>query len=168
MTVTLVWAQSRNGLIGAGGVLPWSLPEDLARFRALTLGGAVLMGRKTWDALPDRFRPLPARLNIVLTRAPDLMPVGALSVTTLDDAFAAAEGREVWVIGGREVFDQAFERADVLEVTEINADVVGDTRAPEIRSGWSISRAHPEQGWHVSETGLEYRFLRYTRGPIAG
>lgn len=167
MTVTLVWAQSRNGVIGDGGVLPWRLPEDLAHFRAVTAGGAVVMGRKTWNSLPDRFRPLPGRLNIVLTRR-EWNAEGALVVHALDDAFLAAGGREVFVIGGLDVFEQALDRADVLEVTEIDADFSGDTQAPTIPPGWVVNDADPASGWRTSETGLEYRFLRYAWVGAAG
>ncbi|KGJ73491.1 dihydrofolate reductase [Cryobacterium roopkundense] len=168
MTVTLVWAQSRNRVIGAGGVLPWRLPEDLARFRALTAGGAVIMGRKTWESLPERFRPLPGRLNIVLTRSLGWNSMGTVVVHALDDALVAANGQEIWVIGGREVFDQALNQADALEVTEINEDFAGDTTAPKIQSGWVVDYTDPHSGWRTSETGLDYRFLRYTRGGTPG
>lgn len=168
MTVTLMWAQSRNGIIGEGGGLPWRLPEDLAHFRALTAGGAVIMGRRTWESLPERFRPLPGRTNIVLSRSPGWNPVGASVAPSLDEAFATAVGRELFVIGGRAVFDQALNRADVLEVTEINQDFAGDTTAPTIPPGWDAIGVDPATGWRRSETGLDYRFLRYTRARAAG
>ena len=168
MTVSLVWAQSRNGTIGAGGRLPWHLPEDLAHFRTLTTGGTVLMGRSTWDALPDRFRPLPGRTNLVLTRRPGWGATGAEVMHSLEDAFTACGERDLWVIGGSDVFEQAVNHADVLEVTEINADFEGDTDAPRIPSGWVVGVADPPNGWRTSESGLEYRFLRYTRARNAG
>ncbi|TDW31267.1 dihydrofolate reductase [Cryobacterium psychrophilum] len=163
--LTLVWAQSRNGIIGRDGTLPWHLPEDLAHFARLTRGGIVLMGRRTWDSLPPRFRPLPDRRNIVLTRQPGWHAVGASVAHAMEEAATLTSGRDLWVIGGRGVFDLFLERADRLEVTEINADVAGDTHAPPLDARWRIESADPTAGWHESSTGLEYRFLRYV--PVA-
>jgi len=160
--LTLVWAQSRNGTIGRDGILPWHLPEDLAHFANLTRGGSVLMGRRTWDSLPAPFRPLPDRRNIVLTGQPDWTAPGASVVHTMDEAATLTAGGDLWVIGGRRIFDQFLEHADRLDVTEINADVDGDTRAPAIDTRWRVDGTDPGAGWHTSRTGLEYRFLRYT------
>ncbi|MDH6237454.1 dihydrofolate reductase [Cryobacterium sp. CG_9.6] len=161
--LTLVWAQSRNGIIGRDGVLPWHLPEDLAHFAALTRGGAVLMGRRTWDSLPARFRPLPDRLNIVLTRTAGWRAEGASVAHSAQAALELASGHTLWVIGGREVFNLVLPQVTRLEVTEINADIAGDTEAPPLDSMWSTESADPATGWHTSSTGLEYRFVRYTR-----
>lgn len=163
MTVGLIWAQSRNGIIGRDGGLPWHLPEDLAHFKALTGDSAVLMGRRTWDSLPPRFRPLPGRLNIVITRQDDWTADGATVAHSVDDALNLAAGRDAWVIGGLEIFALVIDRADVLEVTEINADYPGDTSAPEIPADWRQAAAEPEVGWRASRTGIDYRFLRYLR-----
>ena len=157
----LVWAQSRNGIIGRDGVLPWHLPEDLAHFKALTVGGAVLMGRRTWDSLPPRYRPLAERLNVVITRQRDWEADGVSVAHSIDAALVLATGHNAWVIGGLEIFSRVLRRADVLEVTEINATFAGDTRAPEIPESWRKAFVDPESGWHVSRTGAEYRFVRY-------
>ena len=161
MTLGLIWAESSNGVIGFDGAMPWHLPEDLAHFKALTNGGAVLMGRRTWDSLPPRFRPLPGRANIVITRQPGWAADGALVAHSVDDALALVTGADAWVIGGREIFALTIGAADVLEVTEINADYTGDTDAPALPAGWRRAAVDPGQGWHTSRTGIEYRFVRY-------
>jgi len=110
VSVNLIWAQSANGVIGADGQLPWRIPEDLAHFRMLTDGGTVVMGRATWESLPPRFRPLPGRRNVVLTRQQDWSAPGAVVAHTLDEALTSADG-DVWVIGGASVYAAALPRA---------------------------------------------------------
>jgi len=166
--VGLIWAEAAHGVIGAAGGMPWHVPEDFAHFKELTLGSPVVMGRRTWDSLPDRFRPLPGRANIVVTRNPDWSADGATRAASLDEALADADERRgdadtVWVIGGAELFDQAMPDADVLEVTELDLDVEGDTFAPD-RAGWRVVAAEPGQdAWSTSRTGIRYRFLRLER-----
>ncbi len=139
--------------------MPWSLPEDLARFRELTSGGPVLMGRRTWDALPERFRPLPDRRNLVLTRDPAWAAPGAEAVHSLEEGLAALDPRG-WVIGGGELYRAALPFADVLEVTEIDLDEPGDTFAPELdAASWAADRGP----WQRSRTGVRYRFVRHER-----
>ena len=162
----LIWAQSAGGVIGEAGAMPWHLPEDLAHFKQITMGWPVVMGRKTWDSLPERFRPLPGRANIVITRDRAWQADGATRTHSVDDAVALAEaelpdGGEVWVIGGAQVFDAVIGRADQLQVTEIRATFDGDTRAPAIDDRFVPAPADPPDGWHRSRTGLEYRFRRY-------
>ncbi len=99
--VALIWAQSTSGVIGRGGGIPWRLPEDQARFKQLTLGHTVVMGRLTWESLPAGLRPLPGRANVVLTRQPDYRADGAQVVSTID---AALTGAETWVIGGEQIY----------------------------------------------------------------
>lgn len=133
MRLALVWAQTPAGVIGRDGALPWHLPEDLARFRRLTAGHAVLMGRRTWESLPDRMRPLPDRRNVVLSRDPAYAAAGAQVVRSLPDALAlVGDDDEVWVIGGATLFDELISRADRLEVTEVDLEVPGDTHAPAV------------------------------------
>jgi len=167
MSVALVWAQARGGVIGAEGVIPWHVPEDSRRFRELTTGGAVIMGRKTWDSLPPRFRPLPDRRNIVVTRDETWHADGATRAASLDDAFVLAEGPQrsqpAWVIGGAEVYAMAIAVADTLEVTEIDVDVEGDAFAPAVDDGWTIAAREPADGWLTSGSGDRYRFLSYVR-----
>ncbi|SFN74677.1 dihydrofolate reductase [Mycetocola miduiensis] len=164
--VGLVWAEAANGTIGKDGVLPWHLPEDLAHFKAVTLGSAVVMGRKTWLSLPERFRPLPGRRNIVITRQPDWKAPGAEVSNSLASALQlAAEGTGeddfVWVIGGAEVFSAVIDIAHRLEVTSLRVRIEGDAVAPAITERWRLVASDPEEGWHTSATGIEYRFQRY-------
>jgi dihydrofolate reductase len=161
--VRLVWAQSRRGVIGSDGAIPWRLPEDLRRFSALTSGAVVVMGRRTWDSLPPRFRPLPGRRNLVLTRDRRWSAPGAHVVHDLPDALARAEDAPLWVIGGAEVYRLALPLAARAEVTEVDVDPDGDTVAPVLGPGWLAVDADPEEGWHVSSTGLRYRYRSYRR-----
>ncbi|NUT09977.1 MAG: dihydrofolate reductase [Nonomuraea sp.] len=150
--IGLIWAQSSNGVIGRDGTLPWHLPEDLQHFRTLTTGTTVLMGRRTWESLPPRFRPLPGRRNLVLSRSPQ---EGVETFPDLRQALAVASG-DVWVIGGAAVYQAALPFADRIEVTEIRETFEGDTRAPE------VGRPPDSAGaWRESATGLHYRFLTW-------
>lgn len=162
MTIGLVWAEAAGSVIGNEGSMPWHLPEDLAHFKQVTLGNPVIMGRRTWDSLPPRFRPLPGRRNIVVTRQADWRSDGVETAHSVDAALALAGTADAWVIGGAEIFGMVMPRADVLEVTEIRAEVPGDTHAPS-RAGWELVASEPAEGWLTSRTGLEYRFLRYRR-----
>jgi dihydrofolate reductase len=150
--IGLVWAQSANGVIGRDGTLPWHLPEDLKHFRTLTSGATVLMGRRTWESLPPRFRPLPGRRNVVLSRTPQ---EGVETFPDLPGAFGAVS-EDCWVIGGAAVYGAALPFADRIVVTEIRESFEGDTRAPD------VGRAPDEAGdWQESSTGLHYRFLTW-------
>lgn len=161
--LALVWAQGRGGVIGVDGGLPWHLAEDLARFRALTSGHPVIMGRATWQSLPPRYRPLPGRENIVLSRDPLLAAEGATVVPGVDEALERVRGRDAWVIGGGSVYAATIDRADRLEVTEVDADVPGDTFAPVVDDSWRVASCDPAEGWHTSSGGLPYRFVTYRR-----
>jgi len=155
--VGLIWAEARGGVIGAEGGMPWHVPEDLAHFKEVTMTAPVVMGRKTWDSLPERFRPLPGRENIVVTRSQDWTHDGVRRAATVADAVRGFE--RAWVIGGAEIFRQVIGDADRLEVTELALDVEGDAFAPS-RAGW---RLVDEGEWQTSRTGIGYRFLRYER-----
>jgi len=158
--IGMIWAEARDGVIGAAGGMPWHVPEDLAHFKAVTMGAPVVMGRRTWESFPDRFRPLPGRRNIVVTRDARWEADGAERAGSLDEAFAVAGDAEtVWVIGGGQLYRAAIDRADVLEVTELDLAVEGDTRAPS-REGWS---AVAESDWRSSRTGIRYRFVTLQR-----
>lgn len=161
MGLALVWAVSIDGFIGRDGTLPWHLPEDLARFRELTAGHPVIMGRRTWDSLPARFRPLPGRENIVLSREPTVLD-GARAVGDVTGAVRVVAGREAWVIGGAEVYAAFLPVADRLEVTEVDVVVGNGTAAPHRGDGWDVVGLGE---WRVSTTGLRYRFLTYRRPP---
>lgn len=155
--VGLIWAEAHGGVIGAEGGMPWHLPEDLAHFRELTTGSPVIMGRKTWESLPERFRPLPDRENIVVTRSENWSQEGAQRATSLGEALAGRE--KSWIIGGAEIFAQTIDDAERLEVTEIDLYVDGDAFAPS-REGWRLVR---EGEWLMSSSGIRYRFLGYER-----
>src|SRR5690554_5762716 len=161
--IGLIWAEAEGGIIGRNGIMPWNVPEDLARFKQVTLGGPVIMGRKTWDSLPPRFRPLPGRRNIVVTRQSRWAEEGAESAPSVANALVmAADGVDpeqfVWVIGGGEIYSAVIGDAERLEVTEIRAAFEGDARAPRIGEEWKVVQAEPEQGWLESRSGLSYRF----------
>ncbi len=159
MTVGLVWAQAANGVIGADGTLPWHLPEDLARFKALTMGSTVVMGRATWESLPVAVRPLPGRHNVVLTRQPGWQAPGAEVCGSL--AAALDRAGDVWVVGGASVYAEALPYADLVVVTELADAVEGDTFAPDLGSGWRVRACDPSAGWATSRTGLRYRVVSY-------
>ncbi|MBP7457532.1 MAG: dihydrofolate reductase, partial [Ottowia sp.] len=108
MKIGLIWAQARNRVIGKNGVMPWHLPEDLAHFKRVTLNHPVIMGRKTWDSIPPKFRPLPGRTNIVVTRQADWHEKGAQCSSSLREALQQCENsNQVWVIGGAQIYAQA-------------------------------------------------------------
>lgn len=131
--ITLVAAVARNGVIGQAGGLVWSDPADLKHFRSLTQGHAVLMGRKTWDSLPARFRPLPGRRNLVVSRQAGLALPGAEVHASLPQALQALAGApQVFVIGGGELYAQALPLAHALVLTEVDAELSGDTVFPPI------------------------------------
>ena len=155
--VGLIWAEAAGGVIGAEGGMPWYVPEDLAHFKETTQGAPVVMGRKTWDSLPERFRPLPGRDNIVVTRQQDWTAEGARRAATVSEAVRGQE--KVWIIGGAEIFRQVIADADRLEVTELDLEVDGDTFAPP-KTGW---RVVTERDWHTSRTGVRFCFVRYER-----
>lgn len=167
--VRLIWAQSENGVIGRDGVMPWYVPEDLAHFKQLTLGDPVVMGRNTWEALPPRFRPLPGRRNIVVTRSPQWRDDGAEAFGSISEAIEHARltaSDAVWIIGGAQVYRQTLDLADRLEVTEIDARFEGDAHAPDIDDTWVAIAVDPASGWHQSRSGLLYRFVSYERASL--
>jgi len=165
VTVGLVWAESADGVIGVDGTLPWHLPEDLAHFRALTAGHPVVMGHTTWRSLPPRFRPLPGRENIVLSRSEGLALDGATVVPDVAAALALVAGRAAWVIGGAQVYAAFLPVADRLEVTQVDVVVGRGTPAPLTGAGWRPTAREPVQGWAVAANGLRYRFVRLERAP---
>ena len=133
--ITLVVARAQNGVIGRGGKLPWHLPADLKRFKALTMGSVMVMGRKTFDSLPGL---LPGRRHVVLTRDPNWSPEGAEIARSVDEALELARGERVSVIGGAEIFGLFLPLADRIELTEVLEDVPGDTMMadPRAAGGW--------------------------------
>ncbi len=166
--IGLVWAQAANGVIGRDGTLPWHLPEDLARFKALTTGATVVMGRATWDSLPASVRPLPGRRNVVLTRQEGWSADGADVAHTVREALD--HDGDVWVVGGASVYREAMAYADVLVVTEIDRDVDGDTTAPVVGPPWRVAALDPATGFHPSRGGLGFRVVTWRKdsGRAAG
>lgn len=162
--IGLIWAQARGGVIGKGGAMPWHLPEDLAHFRRTTLSHPVIMGRKTWDSLPPRFRPLPGRTNVVVTRQPHWHEIGVQRATSLREALQLCENSvQVWVIGGAQIYAQALPLADEVVVTEIDADIDGDAFAPVLGPEWRATARQPL----VGADGTAMAFVTYRRTPAA-
>lgn len=160
MRLHLIYARAANGVIGKDGTMPWHLPEDLAHFKRTTLGCPVIMGRKTWDSLPAKFRPLPGRLNVVVTRQAAWRADGAAVAHSLPEAMVlCAAAADVWVIGGAEIYALALPLAHSVVVTEIEAAFEGDAYAPPLGPQWR-ERARER---HVSSTGLPFSFVTYTR-----
>lgn len=156
----LIYARAANGVIGQNGALPWHLPEDLAHFKRTTLGCPVIMGRKTWDSLPPRFRPLPGRANIVITRDAAWAAEGALVAHSLEAARALCPpDSDAWVIGGAQIYAQALPLASQVVVTEIDQIFEGDAFAPELGPAWRET----EREAHVSASGLPFAFVKFTR-----
>ena len=158
MRLHLIFARAANGVIGKGNALPWHLPEDMAHFKQTTLGCPVIMGRKTWESLPPKFRPLPGRLNVVLTHQMDWRAQGALSAHSLEEAFALCpDASDAWVIGGAEIYAQALPLANSAVVTEIDASFDGDAFAPQFGPQWTETARDPK----VSASGLRFSFVTY-------
>jgi len=162
MSLEIVVAMARNGVIGRDGQLPWRLSEDLKRFKALTLGHAVLMGRKTWESLPEKVRPLPGRHNLIVTRQEDYHALGSVDspvtvCSSIEEALAKAGKARVFAIGGAEIYAQAWGRAQKLHLTLIDADIEGDTRlhAEDWKKGFQVMNREkytgPEFGYEFIE-----------------
>jgi dihydrofolate reductase len=152
--------RARNGVIGHNNTLPWHLPEDLAHFKATTLGQPVIMGRKTWDSLPVKFRPLPGRMNMVVTRQTDWHSDGAHVAHSVDEALQACPTEaQPWVIGGAELYRLAMPLATRVVVTEIDADYEGDAFAPELDASWQEA----SRTTHVAANGLHYSLVNWVR-----
>lgn len=131
--ITLIAAVAKNNCIGSNGKLPWHIPEDFEHFKRHTMGKMVLMGRKTWESLPPKFRPLPNRTNVVITRQKGYdVPPGVEVYPTIDDAVAAHAADHVYVIGGAQLYEQTIGRADHLIITHIDRTVDGDAFFPEV------------------------------------
>ena len=159
MTVSLILAMSENRVIGRDGGLPWHLPKDLKRFKQLTLGHVLIMGRKTYESIPKR--PLPKRRSIVLSRDPDCRPEGVEVARSLEEAFELAGGEDVFVIGGAGVFAATAPSADRLYLTLVHTEIDGDVVLPELDEGsWRLlSDERHEAGKSKSTVRLELVLL---------
>ena len=159
--LALVLAVADNGVIGSAGAIPWRIPADMRRFKALTIGKPVIMGRKTWESLPKK--PLPARLNIVVTRDTSFKAEGAEVVHSLDDAILRAEREasdEIAVVGGAEIYLAALPRTDVIHLTEVHVDASGDVRMPAFdRAIWREAAREA----HETDGGLRYSYVTLAR-----
>ncbi len=162
MRINLIYARARNGVIGRDNTLPWHLPEDMAHFKRLTSGCPVIMGRKTWDSLPAKFRPLPGRTNFVVTRQAGWQAAGAHPASSLQHALSACARLEpapadVWVIGGAQVYALALPLAHRAVATELDAEFSGDAFAPQLDTHWRETRRED----HVSVNGMRFAFVTY-------
>ncbi|MCB4359448.1 dihydrofolate reductase [Quatrionicoccus australiensis] len=167
--IIIIAAVASNRVIGRDNQLLWNIPEDMAHFKTLTAGQTVVMGRKTWESLPPRFRPLPGRRNIVITRQGDYVAPGAEIAGSLEMALQLAStagagnqpaSHNIFVIGGGEIYQQAMALATRLELTEVDDAPEGDTRFPEISSSaWQEERRSPLN----SSSGLQGHFVSYRR-----
>lgn len=158
MSLNLIWAQSSSGVIGRDNGIPWRVPEDMVRFKELTMGHTVIMGRMTWESLPAKFRPLPGRRNVVVTRQAGYVAEGAEVVGSLEEASLD----DAWVIGGSQIYGLALPLATRCEVTEVDIDLRredDDVLAPVLDEGWVST----EEQWRDSSSGLRYRFYTYLR-----
>lgn len=165
--VSLIWAQGAGGVIGKGGTLPWRLVEDMQHFKALTLGKPCLMGRKTWDSLPGKFRPLPGRPNLVLTRDAGFTANGATVVHSLSEGWnkgaelsPAEQDPEIMVIGGAALYQAALADAGRIYLTDIHARFEGDAYAPAIDPAHWAETARED---HVGAGGLSFSFVTLER-----
>jgi dihydrofolate reductase len=159
VTVSIVVAHAANGVIGRDGDLPWRLPGDLKRFRSITTGGCVVMGRRTWESLPERFRPLPDRRNIVLSRDTSYEAEGASVFPDMASALAACPD-SCFVIGGGVTYEQALPHADRVYATRVDAEVDGDTFFPPLSPhAWRCV----EESEPYEENDHAYKFLLYER-----
>ena len=161
--LSIIVAVAGNRAIGKDNQLLWHLPEDMRYFRETTRGKPVIMGRKTWESLPEKFRPLPGRRNIVVSRNPDYVAAGAELAASLDDAVRlAGHDGEVFVIGGETIYRQALPLADRLYLTEIREAVEGDAFFPALApSDWEEIARKPQ----LDTAPLHYSFAVYQRRP---
>jgi len=159
--ISLLVAMARNRVIGRDNQLPWHLPADLKRFKQLTLGQPVIMGRKTYDSILEQLgKALPGRDNIIVTRNPGFKAPGCKVAASLQEAIAlAGDAREIWVIGGGQIFAESLPMASRVYLTLIHADVAGDAHFPEVDWGsWKVRwrEMHPEGD-------LPFEYIDYER-----
>ena len=153
--ISIIAAVSNNGVIGVDNKLPWNLPEDLKKFKEITTGNVVIMGRKTYESIG---KALPNRINIVVTRDKNFFVPGVLSANSLDSALLKAGGnKDIFIIGGGEIYKQSMGFADKLYITEVDMEVEGDTTFPTISNKWNISNEETFEGG---------KFLTYTKNKV--
>lgn len=159
--VVIIAAVAKNRVIGKDNQLIWNIPEDMARFKALTAGHTVIMGRKTWESLPPRFRPLPGRRNIVISRQADYAAPGAETANSLENALKlASTAALVFIIGGEQIYTQAMAVADRLEITEVDLEPEGDAWFPQTPAvDWEKTAKNTPS----SQSGTGFSFVTYRR-----
>jgi dihydrofolate reductase len=159
--IALVLAMADNGVIGARGAIPWRIADDMRRFKAITMGKPIVMGRKTWDSLPKK--PLPGRTNIVITRDRAFRAEGAVVVHSLDEAIARAQSEqpdEIVIAGGTEIYLAALPRADVVHLTQVHGEFEGDARMPAFDKKVWRETAREDR---VTAEGLRYSYVTLER-----
>ena len=167
MKISLIAAMDKNRVIGKNNDLPWHLPDDMKYFMQTTMGYPVIMGRKNFDSIPPKYRPLPGRMNIVLTRQPDFASTGIFVAYDAEQALAQAatdNPSEIFIIGGAEIYRLFISRADHLYLTEIDASVDGDTFFPSVNpANWKETKRihHPSDNRHA----FSFDFVVYDRVP---
>jgi dihydrofolate reductase len=157
MTVRMIWGEARDRVIGANGGIPWRVPGEQAIFKQRTMGSTVVMGRATWDSLPERVRPLPGRRNVVLTRDPAWHAEGAEVAGSVEEVLARYD--DFWVIGGAAVYAAFVPFADEIVRTEIDLVVDGDTQAPALGADWEAAPGE----WETAPNGIKYRVVELRR-----
>ena len=160
-TISLVLAVADNGVIGNAGAIPWRIPDDMRRFKALTMGKPIIMGRKTWESLPRK--PLPGRLNIVVTRDAAFRADGADVAHSLDEALSRAQREksdEIAIVGGAGIYIAALPHADVIHLTQVHIEAPGDVRMPDFDSEtWREATREA----HATAEGLRYSYVTLVR-----
>lgn len=162
--ISIIAAASKNLVIGKDNDLPWNLPTDLKNFKKITEGSFVIMGRKCWESIPEKFRPLPKRQNIVISRDPEYDAVGAAVINDLETIIRVfkndGEHGEVFIIGGAQIYKEAFKHADKMYLTQILSDVEGDTYLDGLDfSEWTLTETSPK----MEENGIEFRFATFDK-----
>lgn len=161
MLLSIIVAMAKNRVIGNKGKIPWHLPEDLKRFKQLTMGHPIIMGRKTFDSIG---KPLPGRTNIVITRNKQFSAQGVVRADNLDDAIRKAGGQnEIFVIGGAEIYREALPRADKIYLTLIEQEFEGDTFFPEVELEKEFRIVEEGESQRSAKSGLLFRFITYQR-----
>lgn len=171
MKVNLIYAKSKNNIVGNQGALPWHIPEDLVYFNTMTRGAPVVMGSKTWTSLPDRFKPLPGRFNTVMTTNPflvsEIVSKGAVAFGDKNNQDIKSVIRyfkdthrhpQIWIIGGSAIYAQALPYANYAYVTEIDAEYLGDTFAPVLDPSNWVKMSNKQM---ISKSGPLLNFCLY-------
>lgn len=166
MKINIIVAVTKNMVIGKGNDMPWHLPTDLKNFKRMTDGAWVIMGRKCWESIPEKFRPLPNRLNFVLTKDPNFNQLGATKIGDFDKFMIAVEkaqekpSNDAFIIGGGQIYKEAFKYADRIFLTHIDAEIEGDVYLEGFnRDEWDLFAATD----YIEENGLRFRFETYLK-----